>query len=262
MNISYEEFNSYSEHDINETFVSACADGDFAKVQYLLNSSSLPYNANIYYDDTACFKLAFHNGHVDIIKYLSCSPDLKEHIDVKPYSYGILNFAKNNKDWEWLEFLLPIIVNDENQHLKNLIGFSCREGDYDTFNYLINSKWKDKIKVDNDLYHDACFGCNVDIIDFLRKNFKNNIDITDDRAFLNCYASLGYESEDLTVMQYFIFDLNIPYSSSIKEYLEEDTLCLENKIKVQKMFEIRELNCDLTAELKTEKLNIIKKNKL
>jgi hypothetical protein len=227
-----------------------------------LETTELPYNANIHYDDSACSKLAFHNNHVDIVKYLSCAPTIKEHIDFKPYAYQILNFSKEKKDWEWLEFLLNKVVSDENKHLKNLISFSCRDGDHDTVSYLFNSKWKDKIIVNNELYHDACYGSNVNIIDFLRVNFKNNIDISDERAFLNCYASLAYNVDDLAVMQYFIFDLNIPYTSEIKKYFDEDTLFIENKIKIQKMFEIRELNDDLTNELNYKKLNTIKKNKL
>src|SRR5579875_1095764 len=230
MNKFYEEFKSCSEKDINEAFVSACANSDFDKVKYLLKTNELPYKASINYDDSACGKLTFFNSHVDIVKYLSLSPNLKEHLDVKPYAHNVISFAKNNKDWEWLEILLSDLITDNNQHLNNLFHFSCRDGDSDTVNYLFNSKWKDKIAINKTLYNDACFGGNVDIIDFLRNNFKDDIDTNDERAFLNCYASLEYDTDNLDIMEYFIFDLNIPYSSNIKKYLDEGTFLSENKI--------------------------------
>lgn len=262
MNNNYDEFQSYSRLQLNEAFVDACTNGHFEKVKYLLTSPSLPYNANIFYDDTACFKLAFHNGHVNIIKYLSSSQEIKKHIDVKPYAYNILNFARKTKDWEWLEFLLPLIVNENNQHFKNIISTSCRDGDYETIHYLFNStKWKDKIKVDNELYNDACFGCNVKIIDFLKNNFQKNISITDDRAFLNCYASIGYY-DDLKVMEYFIFNLNVPFCNDIKEYLADDQLNIELATNVKNMFETRELQNELKNKLTVNDSNKIRKNKI
>ena len=262
MNNPYEKFKSYDQDEINEAFVDACASGDFDKAKYLLKEPSLPYKADIFYDDTACFKLAFHNGHVDIIKYLSCSTEIKEHIDVTPYSYNILNYARKAKDWEWLEFLLPIILNEpeENRQLQNLLKYSCRNGDRDAVNYLFNSStWSQKLDINNELYQDACYGGNVDIINFLRENFQSSFNISDNDAFMNAYNGLS-SSQDLSVIKYFIFDLNIPYSPIIKEYLSDDDKYFAEEIN--KMFEIRELNDSLRIDLENTDLNKTKKNKL
>jgi hypothetical protein len=262
MSNPYEKFKSYSQDEINEAFVDACASGDFDKAKYLLKEQSLQYNADIYYEDTACFKLAFHSGHVDIVKYLSCSTELKEHIDVKPYSYNILNYARKAKDWEWLEFLFPIILNDpnDNRQLKNLVSFSCRDGDFDTVNYLFNSsKWNQKIEINNELYNDACYGGNVDIIRFLREDFIKKLNINHDIAFQHCYNGLS-STDDLSVIKYLIFDLNIPYSNSIKEYIADDEQYFAQEIK--KMFAIRELKNSLKSDLENKDANKSRKNKL
>lgn len=256
-----------SENEINEAFVDACANGDFKKAHYLLKEESLPYKASIFYNDTACFKLAFHYGHVDIIKYLSSSHELKEHIDVKPYGYGILDFARKTKDWKWLELLLPIVVDDSNQNFKHLINFSCRDGDWDTVNYLFNSNtWKHKIEVNDELYDHACYGGNVKIIDFLRKNFSYNISVSDDIAFLNAYRGLVYGEEYSEVIKYFISDLNVPYSINIKEYMEDDRFTADEDRNaatiIKKMFEARDLKNALKDELESNKLNQMKRNKL
>jgi hypothetical protein len=99
----YEIYKNSSQKQINNALVCACRMNDFSTVEYLLTSSSIPFNAQIDAKDdefsiALCAAVASHNN--EIVKYLLTSPNLKQQADIHVANDSSFTFALigNNKE--------------------------------------------------------------------------------------------------------------------------------------------------------------------
>jgi len=250
----YEEFKDKKKSELNEDFIVACQKGNLDKIDYLINSPELRFNVNPHYQKGIALNIAISHNHIDIIKYLSDPKKIKKTFDIKRYSIAFLTLACKEKDYEWLEELLPIT----DYSVSDLTNDCCMSGNVDMVKYLLNSPtWGKKITIDDGLLNNACSGGNVELIDYLLKSqWKDNFDIHNDYdlPFLNCC-----EAAEFDTIKYFIFNLHIEKSSYIEEYLNDEPDQF-NKDVIE-LFNKRDLNNSLTEILVENKENK-RKNKI
>jgi hypothetical protein len=257
----YDQFKNLSKRKINEAFVQACEAGELDKVKYLLASPELNANANFKYKQNLAFKVAFRDNHTDIVKYFITDIELKKYVDTDIFLLGFLNMACKKKDTVWLEELLPLAVKNRPNAISNLVDNCCNDGNLDMFKYLVDSPiWSEKVtnEINSIRFQDVCASGNVEFIEYLlNSQWKSNIDIhaDKDKAFINC---CNYEA--IEAIKYFIFNLKIPKSSYIEEYLNEFPYEFNNK--VIKMFDVRDLNESLENQLEPNEKSNRKPNKL
>ena len=85
------KYKTLTQKKLNKVFINSCQKGHLEIVKYLLTSPELKEHANIHAQDDLGFRLACNYGHLEIVKYLLTSPDLKEHADIhadNDYGFG------------------------------------------------------------------------------------------------------------------------------------------------------------------------------
>ena len=177
-----------NKEELNGKFIQACQNGHLELVKYLLTSPDLKEHANINYKDDNGFKWACRNEHFDIVKYLTSSPDLKDKIDI---------------------------------HLKNDLVFvnACANGQINVIKFLLTSP---ELSEHSNLSHEGFV--------------------------------LAYKQEELEVIRFLIFDMNIEKNNKVKKLLR-----ITPNEQIENMFKMRELNKYLEKELNSDNNN--QKNK-
>jgi hypothetical protein len=152
---------NYSQKAINELFIIACRNNDLEKVEFLLTSKDLPFNAQINMPSSQCFGIcvASGSGNNDIVKFLATSPKLKELADIHIDNDNAINSAIFSGNKELIRFFIidmnvkktqNIIESmdsfDDDNYAKNL--FEMRELNKDlNSNLLSNDKLNKKVKI-------------------------------------------------------------------------------------------------------------------
>ena len=77
-----EQYKKLNKQKLNEQFIDACRDGHLELVKYLLTSPELKKHANIHAADDLGFICACEQGQLEVVKYLLASPELTEHADI------------------------------------------------------------------------------------------------------------------------------------------------------------------------------------
>jgi hypothetical protein len=249
----YNEYKNLNQEELNEALVSACYNHDLGRVKYLISSPELKFNANSQYNGNMAFRTAIENNSADIIKYLSDSKELKNYIDIRPYSIKLLEVACQTKDYNWIEDLLPIAIEHSKYSVFLFIHKCCEFGNLDIVKYLLESShWSKQFIIDNGLFNSACRGDNVELIEYLlNSKWKDKFDVHDDYdlPFITCC-----ESKSIAISEYFILELNIEKSFPIDEYLKEND-CEFNRY-INTLFLSKELNQSLKSDFKQEKKRI------
>jgi ankyrin repeat protein len=187
-------YTKLSQNKLNKEFIDACENGHLEVVKYLLTSPELKKHVNIHVFNDYGFRFACVNGHLNIVQYLLTSPDLKNHANIH---------SQNDLGFQW----------------------ACGKGHIKIVQYLLTS---------------------VDLKDHA------NIHADDDYGF-KYVCSNG----QLELIKYFIFDMAIKKTKAIIKYLNEHP-----DEQIEKMFNIRELNDKLDKNLSSDKIDIYKKMKL
>ena len=132
-------------------------------------------------------------GHLDVIKYILTSPDLKEHADINYkniYGYNALMYACNNGNLEVVKYLLSSSdlkehadIHDKDNNGTNSLMYACYHGNLELVKYLLNSS---ELKEHADInYKDnngwntlmlACYNGHLDVIEFLLIDMNMKID--------------------------------------------------------------------------------------
>lgn len=225
----YEKYSYLNQLGINQSFVDACTNGHLDEVKYLLHSKEIKYNADIHYEEDWAFRNACYQGNLHIVKYLLASPELIEHADIHA-----------QKD-------LGLILACENGHF-NIVKYMLTSTDLKEYASI------HAIGPGNPLSWAACNN-HLEIVKYLlfspELKEHSNLHAEKDIAF-----EWACSKNNLDTIQYFIFDLNIPRSEYINKYLKESP-----NEHVEKMFKVREINKELTRELKSNSSQV-KKNKV
>ena len=80
---------------IDEKFIESCENGDMCAIRKILNAKYID-RADIHADNDKGLRLACANGHLELVKYLLTSPDLKEHADIHADDDEGFKFACDN----------------------------------------------------------------------------------------------------------------------------------------------------------------------
>ncbi len=124
-------------------------------------------------------------------------------------------------------FIYEKLKKFNKEQLNNEFVSCCKFGNFEGVNFLLTSpsvKNKVDIHFNNDFgLRVACIRKNFDIVTFLLSSPKikehANIHANKDEAF---YRMLDHE--DLPMLKYFIFDLNIEKTKSIEGYLKNNSI--------------------------------------
>ncbi len=102
----YKNFHAFDHKQLNNQFEYACQNGHLDIVKYLLTSSELKEHANIHTEEDSGLKLACSNGHLNIVEYLLTSPELNEHADMNSYNDYVFLRAFKNNHLELVQYLI------------------------------------------------------------------------------------------------------------------------------------------------------------
>jgi ankyrin repeat protein len=173
----YTKYKDYSQEDLSEEVVKSCEQGNLELIKYLLTSDDLEQNALITYFEGAAllravgynqlevvryllnhtdlvkdeeefkiylknaFLAACMNGHLDIVKYLATSTELKENADIHADSELPFIIASSHANLNIVEYLLfskelkdNVDIHAQNDKIiKMVISYNRKE----TIDYLI-----------------------------------------------------------------------------------------------------------------------------
>ena len=189
-----ELYKTLTQEQLNKVFIDSCFDGHLEVVKYLLTSPDLKEHANIHANNDNGFINTCFDGHLEIVKYLLTSADLKEHADI---------------------------------HADNDYGFrlACENGHLEIVKYLLTSA---------ELTEHA------------------DIHAENDEGFI-CACAQGY----LEVIKYLIIDMNIDKTTHIEKYLNENK-DNENVQQAIELFNTRDLHHQLNENIKDNKEKVKK----
>jgi ankyrin repeat protein len=146
----------FIEHEKNDidwsgAFLIACGSGNLESVRYLLTSNDLEKKADIHFMSDTALSKATAGGFLEIVEYLTASPELTDHIS-KPLSFNsALTQAVNNSSINPLtqvnerlqifEYLLssPKLTTHADVHSDKdmLIKFLCRRNNTEFLEFII-----------------------------------------------------------------------------------------------------------------------------
>jgi ankyrin repeat protein len=199
-----------------EGFKVACACGRLEVVKYLLTDKSLKHNIDIKIDNDGGFRWACEYNQLEVIKYLLASPDLKIHSDINVNEdFGFIK-ASEQGYIEIAEYLLT------NKDLKQKPNLNARD-DY-AFRFACKNEHKDVVKL---LLQVAS-----------QFNTKINIYAKDFQVLKELIKENKYD-----MLVYLITDLNLFDLEKVQKIVKKNP-------EVMRIFERRELNKNLNANLK------------
>ena len=248
---------NFTENDFL-TLSMASMDGDIKTIKDLFKKKKIKSTHD--YSLSSIFNRVCEKGYLDIVQYLLTSPDTKE-------SFHDIHI----KDDYWIKQV-------------------CENGHLDIAKYLFTStELNNNAKVntnDNIAFISSCDSLNFNIIRFLTSsdNIKENVNIhaQNDKAFISlCRDYYTYElmksnkrmymkimfgrdfpgnkAENLAkpnlimeILEYFIFNLNIPKTDAILNYLDEESRDKEKNIfkaALNAKFDMRDFHNSLQEEL-------------
>lgn len=235
---SNQEFDNID--DINVFFIKACKEGNLTNIKFSLTSKELYEKADINKSDDVGLYFACSNGHLEVVKYLLESPDLKWHSKL---AYSA-------------------------RHLSDT-GFyaACSAGHKDVVDYLLTKLEKNSPMIRESVQcclFEACRDGNLKNVEYLLNDpsLKEYLDIhaNDDLAF-----QLAATGNHLNIVYFLIKDMNIEKTLFITDMLSNDTseevqsrlvgkISEDFKTQVKEMFEVKEKK----DEIKKDKLVAMK----
>lgn len=254
---------------LSDIFMVAASKGHLEIIKYLVKENvDITINKkNIDYENALI--LAVKNKHIDIVKYLLNSSEVKSHFDIN--SLNMLNenslfISCKNNDLEMVKALLDFTeqkdlnIYHKNNAGNNFLMYACIKGDDQLIKFVFEYKLVDrKLCQDKDVGGMSAIHYlgvqNVELLDYLLTNNKN-IDI-DNNTIQGIFNS-ALTKDNLEVAQYLltnektknfinIFDMNNDNESLFFKacYLKS------NKI-------LKYLLIDLNIEVKEVVLNLLK----
>jgi hypothetical protein len=230
----------------------ACREGDLTLVQEFIHSEESIQR--LYTDFSFVSQMmifASVNGHINICKEIWESPKLNSHVNKGVTLKNLLGRAFESGDLDTIHFFRERLaeknINDE-YLVHTGIKTATEKGHLEVIkHFFLNPPFPDFLRnefTSNNFLNLACDIGQLEIMQFLLGTDgikeKYNIHLNNDQLF-----KIANKTENMDILKYLIFDLNIPKTPGIEGYW--DTTPFKDTIK---MFEIRDLNKNLNAELK------------
>ena len=108
-----QRYKKYNKQQLNDEFISACANGHLEVVKYLLTGTDLKEHANIHANNDEGFIWACSRGHLEIVKYLILDMSIEKTKHIEDY----LNKNQDNKCVK--EAIELFKIREFNQKLNN-----------------------------------------------------------------------------------------------------------------------------------------------
>jgi ankyrin repeat protein len=254
----YNQYKNFGIIDLQSEFSQACRQGELDKIKFFLTNTQLSKNVDVHYNEDDALHGACSNGHLAVVDYLLTSPELKEHADIHACLDWALSTAARAGNLDIVKYLLtsPKLTEHCDIHADDefTLQMACASGSLATVEYLLTSSELTElaqIRPENHLTVVASNG-HLDIIKFFLESpkLKPNLNVHEENDVIFIEAS---KSQQINIIQYLIFDLNIDINENINKYLNQE---VNSFIKqVRHMFEMRDTNKSLEKELPSDKIN-------
>ncbi len=252
-----------TEFDIRNNLIHASLNGDIEYVDRIFNSELI----KLCDDSTACqmFMISATNGHLEIVKAIFESKELKNKVNKGPFLKNALAKVFPNGYLEVIAFILEKleVFKDKLDNLKmnidNVVSIgideTIKKGHLNVVQYFLEEKPYDIIwdkYITGTMLNTACSYDHLNIVKYLMESnklsSKVNIHINQDVAF-----KATHFNQNLEIIKYMIFDLNLEKTPCIEKHLKDYKLEINDTINT--WFEAKELNSDLSAELQSKDLS-------
>jgi hypothetical protein len=286
----FDDFSKYNSTELISVLAKAASNGDADLVKHILINFKSDINAV-----THAFYNACNSNHLNLVKYLLYSDELKQNADIS--SVNQISFITACQGGlETVKFLMPLL--DYNPEvIKRSISRACMSGKLEIIKYLISEREKKEgSNFDEDLNEWLKFaGMKGNIKNFeylLSLGINKDIVLNDDNNLFDeiiesCYSNdkfemikylLGHkeikgyinihkdndslfkyfcEGHNDEIIKFLIIDLHIEKTKEIEKFL------IENPNKhVKNLFEKRDIKIDLDKELISLNINKKRKNKV
>ena len=107
------KYKTLTPEQLNKVFINSCQKGHLEIVKYLLTSPDLKEHANIHAQDDSGFRLACFDGHLEVVKYLILDMSIEKTKTIEDY----LNENQDNKCVK--EAIELFKIREFNQKLNN-----------------------------------------------------------------------------------------------------------------------------------------------
>lgn len=217
----------------NLIFTMHCEEGNLKKVKKDLKDP----NINIHFDNEAGLKAAIKAGHLEIVKYLICSPQLNEHAHVWDGKGSLLLSAAQYGHVEILEFLSQHYTDDASlpeNILHNILETAATHNRINILQYYYD---KDPTSVTNSktlhaIMEKGIYYCFVPVLKWAQ---DNNIDYSEHHKSLLYFALVN---ADHNILYYLTVEAGIVYNDDIKDMLTT----LEKNVINKTVYSIKDNN--------------------
>lgn len=243
------KLNNENRKEFYKKLVIACKNGDIGFINEVINSETVNQITNP--TPAAMLQQAANYGHLDIVQGIYTSNQLKKHLE-KNDLLDAIRKAFLHSHLEVIQFLAPKL--EWFGSYDNFISLCVSDATVAGQIKIVKAFFEDNL-VKHNLNKDlvttkiinmACSHNKLDIIKYVME--KEQYKYFDKNAHnLNNTFATALMNENLDVIQYLIFDLNISKTKEINNILENNTD--NNFEKVKNWFKIRDANKELEAEL-------------
>lgn len=166
-------YKNMSKYGLESEVAMLCEKGDLLLIKKLLEHTELDINIHCFHD---CFLMkSVQNGHLEIVKYLLTSPNLKENSDIHAWSECALNQACAKGQLHIVKYLLTSNELKENSEIGNSNGEAlkeaCENGHLEIVKYLLTSpELKQHANIEdnkNIAFRNACEKLQFKVIEYL-----------------------------------------------------------------------------------------------
>lgn len=244
------KLNNENRKEFYKKLVNACKNGDLEFINEVVNSETV--NQITSPTPAAMVYQASGYGHLEIIQMIYKSNHLQKYLD-KTDLVKAMQTAFLHGHLEVIQLLFPQL-DKFNGHHDGIISLGITEAAMTGKINVLAAFFEDKL-VKNNLNKDtvtekiiniACSHNKLDIIKYVMEKEQYKYFDKNSHNLNNTFAT-ALMNENLDVIQYLIFDLNISKTKEINNILENNTDT--NFEKVKNWFKIRDANKELEAEL-------------
>jgi len=171
--------------------------------------------------------IASIHGSFDSIKCLLLSSDLSKHADINTRNDQVFNNSCGIGRLDIVKFIL------ETKDLNRIINKRTT-----IKNGLLEASTHNQLEIFKYFAHEYQIGLNIKLTTHYEK------------CLITAYERENYPRIEDEIMSYIVFNLSIPKSKKISDYIEKN-----NAVELNDLFEKREFNESLHSELKPNQLN-------